>query len=493
MTSRMKPKRIGLLAIALTIAVAAVSARAQTEIPRQSDVATESQPVESAPVATRYVLMRNGVVWEGEIVDQGDSYTIKLPGGGTLSASKLDAVFVGDSREDVFAFKVKETRIEDVNEVLKLADWADRRQLGGAAIKLLTTLKERSVDDAERRALQKKIDELTTTEAFRANAARAVAAIEERRRETTGAATNFPAPKNVKSQEDAELDAWGRTLSAGSLELFARKALPALQKRCATSGCHAPGTLGTRYSARPKAIGPAQRLALLYTLRETIAYVDFENVEASPILNHPTVTDVRGERVYPFGKDRYSARDCANFVEWLETANQDPVLAAAAKEYRARRDAQPTLRPGAASRYDVLDATRNENDFSNDSIRSENQGFADLFDESQNAPRGAANPDLTAAPVDPSAPIFQQGRPRDSERFAPSPFDDVNSTESVLSRVGMASRKTYRDEYDPAIFNDRFHASIPPDAAPNNQTSTAPTTNASAVLDITANDVPADE
>ena len=493
MTSRVKPRLIGLLAIALAWAIASGASRAQTEIPRQSDAAFPSEPGEPDRVATRFALMRNGVVWEGEIVDQGDSYTIKLPGGGALSASKLDAVFVGDSREDVFAFKVKETRLEDVNEVLKLADWADRRQLGGAAIKLLTTLLERSVDDAERRALQKKIDELTTAEKFRANAARSVAALEERRREASGAATNFSASKNVKSQEDAELDAWGRTLPAGVLELFGRKALPALQKRCATSGCHAPGTLGTRYSARPKAIGPAQRLALLYTLRETIAYVDFENVEASPILNHPTVTDVRGERVYPFGTDRYSARDCANFVEWLETANHDPTLAAAAKEYRARRDSEPTLRPGAASRYDVLDATRNESGVSSGSAGSENQGFAELFDESPNASRAAANPDLGVAPVDPSAPIFQQGRPRDSERFAPSPFDDVNSTESVLSRVGMASRKTYRDEYDPAIFNDRFHASEPRDVAPTDQTNPAGPTNPSAVLDITANDVPADE
>ena len=482
-------KRIGLLAIALAgaVAVASSAARAQTEELGRPDAASVSETEASTTVPTRFALMRSGVVWEGEIVDQGDSYKIKLPGGGTLAASKLDAVFIGDSREEVFAFKVKETRMEDVNEVLKLADWAGRRQLGGEAIKLLAARKEQSVDEAERRALQKKIDELTTAEEFRANAARAVAAIEERRRDSADVAANLSAPKNVKSQEDAELDAWGRTLPPGVLERFGRKALPALQKRCATSGCHAPDVAGTRYSARPKANGPAQRFALLYTLRETIAYVDFENVEASPILNHPAVTDVRGERVYPFGTDRYSARDCANFVEWLETAKQEPSLAAAAKEYRASRGAEPTLRPGAASRYDVLDATRNDVGAPNG---AENQGFANLFDETPNA-APAAVPGVM--PVDPSAPIFQQGRPREAERFEPSPFDDVNSTESVLSRVGMASRKTYRDEYDPAIFNDRYHASAPRDVAPTNQTSPANSTNPPAVLDVTANDVPAEE
>ena len=115
------------------------------------------------------------------------------------------------------------------------------------------------------------IDELATAEQFRANAARTVAALEERRRDSNAESANLLPTPNVKSQDDAELDAWGKTIPASALERFGRKALPALQKRCATSGCHEPGTPGVRYSARPKAFGPAQRLALLYTLRETIA------------------------------------------------------------------------------------------------------------------------------------------------------------------------------------------------------------------------------
>ena len=463
MTERLK--LVGILTrasvCAFACAVALTAALAQTEVPGRSETTPEPKP------STRFALLRSGVVWEGEIVDQGDSYSIKLPGGGSLTASKLDAVFVGDTREDVFAYMVKQTRMEDVNEVLKLADWAGRRQLGAEAIKLLTMRLERSVDSAERHALQKKIEELTTAEEFRVNAARTLAAIEERRRETPEVKQNLPVPTNVKSDENAELDAWGRTLPAGVLERFGRKALPALQKRCATAGCHEPGTPGTRYSARPKALGAAQRLALLYTLRETIVYVDFDNVGASPILNHPTVTDARGERVYPFGTDRYSTRDCANFVEWLEGVNQEPALADAAKEYRARRAAETTLRPGAASRYDVLDVTREPNQGAPVNPNpAANQGFAELFDE-PGAAAAAATPPATpatpdaVAPVDPSAPIFQQGRPREAERFAPSPFDDVNSTESTLSRVGMLPRKTYRDEYDPAIFNDRYHSSAP--------------------------------
>ena len=39
----------------------------------------------------------------------------------------------------------------------------------------------------------------------------------------------------------------------------------------------------------------------------------------------------------------------------------------------------------------------------------------------------------------------------------PNPYDDVNSPESALRRVGLTPQKDYRDSYDPAIFNDKVH------------------------------------
>ena len=51
-------------------------------------------------------------------------------------------------------------------------------------------------------------------------------------------------------------------------------------------------------------------------------------------------------------------------------------------------------------------------------------------------------------------------------QFIPNPLDDVNSTESTLARVGLGAPKTYRDEYDPAIFNDRYHVAKPASVSP---------------------------
>lgn len=459
--------------LALTAALAAPARAQEDAVPAASagsEIQTDSAE-DSAP--TRFVLTRTGVVWEGRLVDRGESYGIVFPSGGSVTASKLDVLFIGDTRESVLAYKVSVTPMEDVNEVLKLADWASRRQLGAAALAVLTERLADSVDDAERRALQKKIDELALAEKFRADASRAVAEFEDRKLAQNAAASQVSNKKKATNPVDSELDAWGKTLPPAALERFSRSALPAIQKRCATSGCHEVGTPGARYVVRPKAIGPAQRLALLFDLRETLVYVDFDNVDASPILNHPTVANERGERVYPFGSDRYSVRDCANFVEWLNTLKGEPKLVQAALEYRARRDDAPALREGAASRYDVLDVTNSSNasapnpDASNASIpapQDENPDFAGLFDEPAATPA-----DLSGAPfADPSKPVFQQGFSKDSEKFMPNPYDDVNSTESTLRRVGMAPRKTYRDEYDPAIFNDRYHTTAPTAAdAPN--------------------------
>lgn len=466
-------------------------------IPGAASSAPAAPAVPAAP-STQFVLTRSGAITEGTVVDRGESYSIEFAGGGSISASKLDVLFIGDTREEVYAYKERTTRLEDVNEVMRLADWAVRRQLSGEALDTLRRRLETSVDAAEQRALTRKIEELEVVEARRADAARALAAHEQRVRERQNAAAAASADAGPGKSVDAELDAWGRTLPPAALERFSRKALPVVQKRCGKSGCHEEGTPGAQYVVRAKAYGPAQRLALLYNLRETTAYVDFDNVDASPILDHPVVTNVRGERVYPFGADRYSARDCANFVEWLNSLRQEPKLAASAKEYRQTKGDSPALRPGAASRYDVVDVTRggaanaqpqggavtgrvNANSANPANPGAPNapnarQGFADLFgdapEDAAARPVPGADPSLAnlnaqtanGAP-DANAPVFQQGVIRNAADYMPDPYDDVNSPESTLRRVGMLPRKKYRDDYDPAIFNDRFHGETRP-AAP---------------------------
>ncbi len=332
--------------------------------------------------------------------------------------------------------------MEDVNEALKLADWANRRRLGAPALKALQERLAVAVDDAERRALQKKIDEIAEAETFRERAEAAAARVETERAEAAQKKESVATHTDPRKALDAELDAWGRTLPAASLEKFSRKAFPVLQQRCATTGCHDEITPNARYVVRKKTYGPAQRLALLYSLRETMRYLDFDNIDSSPILSHPAVNNAMGKRVYPFGEDKYSTRDCAYFVEWLNRVKSDEKLKEAGRAIQDAMPKTPQPREGAASRYDVVGETPIDLVPAPDSAKvaprspEAAQSFAELFQDDFK---------------------IQQGFASGAEQFLPNPYDDVNSPESALRRVGLTPKKDYRDSYDPAIFNDKFH------------------------------------
>lgn len=432
-----------LLAAASPCVVAQEPATAPAPDPSlDANAEPNAEPNADAEPQISYVLTRSGSIVEGKVADKGNAYSIEFPGGGSLSASKLDVLCVSPTREGIFDYRLRLTRMEDVNEALKLADWANRRRLGAPALKALQERLAVAVDDAERAALQKKIDEIAEAETFRERAEAAAARIENERAQAAAKKEDPEIHSDPRKALDAELDAWGRTLPTASLEKFSRKALPVLQKRCATTGCHDEITPNARYVVRKKAYGPAQRLALLYNLRETMRYLDFDNIDASPIVTHPAVNNAMGKRVYPFGEDKYSTRDCAYFIEWLNMVKTDEKLKTAGRAIQDAMPKTPQPRQGAASRYDLDGETPIDMTLAPDSVRlppqspEAAQSFAELFQDDFK---------------------IQQGFARGAEEYLPNPYDDVNSPESALRRVGLTPQKEYRDSYDPAIFNDKFH------------------------------------
>ena len=52
-----------------------------------------------------YVLTRLGAINEGFLIDRGSSYLLEFEGGGSTMISKLDALYVGSSRESIFQYK----------------------------------------------------------------------------------------------------------------------------------------------------------------------------------------------------------------------------------------------------------------------------------------------------------------------------------------------------------------------------------------------------
>ena len=425
------------------------------DAPPASPTPTQTPPNAAPTEPIRLVLTRLDVVHEGVVRERGDALSIELVDGGFVSVSKLDVQFVGATREEIFAFKKSRTRVEDVSETLRLADWANRRRLAPQAIALLETKLAESLSDGERRAVAAKLADLRQAEKLRASAAETVAA---RQNASTSGTLGTKAPTPTLSPEIAEIENWAKTLPLSAFDRFGRRVQPIVQKRCGAAGCHDGSNPGSAYRVRPKAVGAQARLALYFNLRETFDFIDFNNPTQSPILNHPTVADASGNRVYPFGEDRNSARDYQTFVAWVESLGDGKLGRYVHRPSRVRDPNAATLRPNAVSRYDRVptpNAAQNAAQNAAPSADAANP-FAGLFDATNSSPSSP----LPATPPSDEF-VVRSGTSREARQYFPTPEDDPNSTENVLKRGGYAPKRQYRDEYDPAIFN-----AAAPDAPP---------------------------
>lgn len=432
---RSRPSALGVGVLLATLASPLFASDATPQTPVVPPVPTTQTPTEP----TRCVLTRLDVVYVGVVRDRGDVLSIELLDGGTVSVSKLDVQFVGGSRDDVFAFKKSRTRLEDVRETIRLADWANRRQLAPQGIALLEAKLAEPLSDGERRVVVAKLEELRQIEKLRASVAQTVAA---RQSVSTSAATPAPVAPEV-----AEIERWAKEVPVSAFERFARRAQPILQKRCATAGCHDGSNPNSAFRVRPKAVGTQARLALYFNMRETFDFIDFNNPSQSPILNHPPVVDGAGKRVYPFGEGRWSAQDCQTFVSWVESLGDGKLGRYVHRQSRVRDAEAATLRPDAVSRYDRVETPSAANAATDFPRPTNPNPFAELFDAQTPTPEESPRfpqPSRTALP-DLAAPSVADATAEVA--------DDPNSPENVLQRGGYAPKRRYRDEYDPAIFN----------------------------------------
>ena len=208
---RSRPSALGVGVLLATLASPLFASDATPQTPVVPPVPTTQTSTEP----TRCVLTRLDVVYVGVVRDRGDVLSIELLDGGTVSVSKLDVQFVGGSRDDVFAFKKSRTRLEDVRETIRLADWANRRQLAPQGIALLEAKLAEPLSDGERRVVVAKLEELRQIEKLRASVAQTVAA---RQSVSTSAATPAPIAPEV-----AEIERWAKEVPVSAFERFARR------------------------------------------------------------------------------------------------------------------------------------------------------------------------------------------------------------------------------------------------------------------------------
>lgn len=135
-----------------------------------SDAAGVGAP---SPESTRFVLTRMGIIQEGIPEDRGETIFLRLPNsGGGLTVSKLDILFIGKTRTELFEFQKRQLPAGDVGSLLKLADWAGRNQLAGEAIRTLKETAEATADPTGRSALLERLAKMEYVERIKSEAVR---------------------------------------------------------------------------------------------------------------------------------------------------------------------------------------------------------------------------------------------------------------------------------------------------------------------------------
>lgn len=253
----------------------------------------------------RYILTSQEKLYEGIPENRGDSWLIKLPGQtGGLMVSKLDVIFIGKSRDDVFNFQKEKLPPGNYSAVAALAEWGTRNQLTDRSLELLKDVIIEA-DPETRIVLQRQIDRFEYVENLKKNA--------ENRHQDSASSHS---PRRARTPEMQRLEEFRRHVPITVQDAYARKIQPILLSRCALSDCHQIGT-SNRDLLFVKPDKRTIRQGNLLNLEQILLRVDLTEPTRSPILTHPEIIDSNGQQIYPFGNDANTLRDYKLFTQWI--------------------------------------------------------------------------------------------------------------------------------------------------------------------------------
>jgi hypothetical protein len=267
----MRPSRYH---IALTLLAIVAFAPCHLPVVAQEIAAAAPAPLNDGD---RGVLMlQDGGVLDGQITRAADWYVVIRPGGSQMQIAASRVQFAGRSLHDAYLHRRQNTSLTTTGAHLGLAEWCLRyslvsdaeaeleaaRKMGGNEIRL--GLAERRLEAIKNRQVQKP------------------SAVQQ-------ASATLPAPEKAVEQP-APPRITSRDLPDGVLELFTRRVQPVLVNNCTASKCHQPGGNQEFQLNRAMLRGEANRRTTTQNLTATLALVDRDHPELSPLLTVPRRT-----------------------------------------------------------------------------------------------------------------------------------------------------------------------------------------------------------
>ena len=319
---------------ALVVALATTGeAYAQQSAPPVDVTKPQAAVVEST--LEQVVVLRDGGVLSGRVTRSGDRYVLAR-GTGEMLIPASNVMLVAASLEDAYQQRRQRSSRTSAEEHLALAEWCLRCELMAHA--------EREL--AEARALDARNDNLILLER------RLALANERREKQADAPAPSKPEPAELLTEQSQTAVS---DLPVGAVERFTRKVQPVLVNSCTTTGCHQPGGAEKFQLDRAILRGLSNRRSTMNNLAATLALVDREQPQLSPLLSVPRRTH-GGMKRPVFGPRQEAA--FRHLVEWVElvagkSTTPAPATAppaaegvelVAAKGERASRWASPVMR-----------------------------------------------------------------------------------------------------------------------------------------------------
>jgi len=209
------------------------------------------------------LVLRGGQVLAGEITQAGDHYYLTLPTG-EISVRATEVAFRCADLGEAYLRRRESINAARLDERIKLVEWCLQYDLYAPAAREIAEAKQQWPNDPRIGALERRM-------LLRERDAAATSAMDDRSTEPSL----------------AELDQMVRDLPPSAASLFTNTIQPLLLNQCATAACH--GTHRTNEFALQRSNvtrTPSRRLTLR-NLGHTLAQIDREHPDASPLLTQP--------------------------------------------------------------------------------------------------------------------------------------------------------------------------------------------------------------
>jgi hypothetical protein len=274
------------------------------------------------------LLLRNGEMLRGQIVNEGDHYNVFVPGG-EIHVKAADVQYHCRDAQEAYFRKRALIRGDSALDHLELARWCLKAGLVPPAAQEL----------AEAAALEP---------------SHPLIPVLERRVKLA----SIPAPQAAANSKPAslgptpqELDRMVRGMPPKTVELFAQTIQPMLVNHCAAAGCHGQGVQNGFRLFRTPSGSPPSRLLTQRNLHAALQWLDRSNPDASPLLNYPTRP--HGTATIPVFSDK-QVTQFKQLREWCYRVGQaeGPVMQASYLEETSPQDrGAPRTARGATRSY----------------------------------------------------------------------------------------------------------------------------------------------